>query len=283
MRNNSISKNLRKSNSEKKIPLKTNEEIINELFSEIYNIFEDIYKKNPEKSKQLEKYLKNKVKTFGNKMPFVHETFTKKIKNDKRYKLLETKDKFLLIIKLLCNEYLECKIISGDILKDIHMKISRNEVEKLIKLIEEKNIINEWASCDNLSGKFFKFYGLLSKENTLYIVNLNQSNNLWVRRISLVSFVNRIKYKDEKPNFKGFIDLMFDNINKNIIYQERFNQLAVGWLSRYLALVNYERFEKWIFLNYNKLSREAIRYSIEKLNSQQRKKILTYNFYENDK
>ena len=277
MKNKSKTKTIKKSKSEKIISIKNNEEIITELFNEIYNKFEINLKKFPSKAIESQNYLKNKVKSFGNKMSYVHETFTKNIKKDFRYQSLEISDKFNLSLKLLSNEYLEMKIICGDILKDIHSKIKRNQVEKLIKLIEENNIINEWASCDTLSGKFFRFYGLLSKENTIFIVNLGKSKNLWVRRISLVSFVNRIKFQDEKPNFKGFIDLMYENIDRNVIYQERFNQLAVGWLTRYLAQIDYKRYEKWIFLNYKKLSREAIRYTIEKLNNQQKKRILTYN------
>ena len=281
MKNKSKSKITKQSKSQKIISIKNNEEIITELFNEIYNKFEIQLKQFPNKAIQSQNYLKNKVKSFGIKMPFVHETFTKNIKKDIRYQSLEISDKFNLCLKLLSNEYLEMKIISSDILKDIHSKIKRSQVEQLIKLIEDNNIINEWASCDTLSGKFFRFYGLISKENTIYIVNLGKSKNLWVRRISLVSFVNRIKFQDEKPNFKGFIDLMYENIDRNVNYQERFNQLAVGWLTRYLAQIDYKRYEKWIFLNYKKLSREAIRYTIEKLNNQQKKRILTYNPDEN--
>ena len=260
-----------------KISLKNNEEIINELYNDIYGMFKKYYLKNQKKAKNIERYLRNKVKSFGNSNPIIHEIFKKNIKKDFRYNLLQINDKLNLAIKLLLNDYFEMKITSCNILNQIYSNISRKQVEKLIKIIEEKNIINEWATCDSLSSKFFKFYGLLSKDNTIYIANLGKSTNLWVRRISLVSFVNRIKYNDEKPNFKGFIDLMYENISRNVEYPEKFNQLAVGWLTRYLALIDYNRYEKWIFLNYNKLTREAIRYTVEKLNPEQKKRILTYN------
>ena len=117
---------------------------------------------------------------------------------------------------------------------------------------------------------------MLSKENTIEVANWRYDENLWVRRISCVTFVTRIKYKDSKPNFTGFTELMFNICEENIKYSERFNQLGTGWLLRELSQINLEEFNKFFYKNFDKFSREAIRYAVEKLSLNKRKKYLAY-------
>ena len=140
---------------------------------------------------------------------------------------------------------------------------------------EPKDIVNEGATSDCLVSKFYKFYGMMSKENTFAIAELRKSDFLWLRRISLVSFVNRVKKGDEKPNFKGFIDLMFTICDANKQYIERFNQLALGWLLREIAVVDYDRYEKWMKKNSILMTREAIRYTVEKITPKRKNYILS--------
>lgn len=231
-------------------------------------------KGNKSKIKQMEKYLKNTVKMYGNFVPSIYSIYDN-LKRSILYKELSKKNKFDLSILFLKQSYYDHKLISVCILVDLVKKITRDQIEILKETIKE-GTVNNWAICDSISSKFCKVYALLSKENTIYIADWKQESNIWLKRMSCVSFVNRIKHKDCKPNFRGFIELMFTVCEKTILSNQRFNQLATGWLLRELALVDYKRYHIFFIEYYNHFTREAVRYSIEKLTQQKKKEILCY-------
>lgn len=259
-----------------------NEENINKLFNLLNSILKLKKIASPSSSKGVENYLKNKVKSYGNKNPEIHNTFITVLKPNPLYKSLTHKEKFTLGIKCLSFEYFDLKLLGSNIMGHLYKNVTKEEFRTLNKTISTKNIINEWATSDCLTSKFYKFYGLLSKENTKEIANLSKENNLWLRRISCVSFVNRVKFNDKKPNFKGFIDLMFEICENNKVHEERFNQLALGWLLREISVIEYERYKQWMKENISYMTREAVRYSIEKLTPKQKRLILSYFVCEND-
>lgn len=259
-----------------------NEENINKLFNLLNSKLKIKKKISPSSSKGVENYLKNKVKSYGNKNPEIHNTFKTFLKPNPLYKSLTHKEKFTLGMQCLSFEYFDLKLLGANIMGHIYKDVTKEEFNNLNHIISTKNIINEWATSDCLTSKFYKFYGLLNKENTKEIANLSKENNLWLRRISCVSFVSRVKFNDKKPNFKGFIDLMFEICENNKVHEERFNQLALGWLLREISVVEYERYKQWMKENISYMTREAVRYSIEKLAPKQKRLILSYWVYEND-
>lgn len=54
----------------------------------------------------------------------------------------------------------------------------------------------------------------------------------WIRRVGLVTFVLRAKYGDNEPNYDGFMDNLYSMCEECLEYDERFNQLGIGWLLR---------------------------------------------------
>ncbi len=50
--------------------------------------------------------------------------------------------------------------------------------------------------------------------------------------------MTRAKHHDKKPNFPGFLDLLFEITEKVVKYDERFNQLGCGWLVREMTLAD---------------------------------------------
>jgi 3-methyladenine DNA glycosylase AlkD len=119
-------------------------------------------------------------------------------------------------------------------------------------------------------------WSALKKENTLDICEWSKDDsNIWIRRASCVTFITLVKLKDEK-NFEGFIDLMFETCQTNITYQERFNQLATGWLLRELSKVDKKQFMDFFFENFKHFSREGLRYAVEKLPEREKNKLLNY-------
>lgn len=68
---------------------------------------------------------------------------------------------------------------------------------------------------------------------------------------------------------------MFTICDANKQYIERFNQLALGWLLREIAVVDYDRYEKWMKKNSILMTREAIRYTVEKITPKRKNYILS--------
>lgn len=228
------------------------------------------------KIESVNQYLKNKVKSRGNSNPNIYKVYREMKNNDEEYKKLIEKQKFSLALVLLKNDFIDDKLIAVSILSEIHKKLQDEDVDQLKEVIKQGNV-NEWATCDTLAGKVFKPYTLMSKENTLKIANWkDDEDNIWIRRISCVAFINRVKFGNKKPNFDGFVDLMFQVCEINVHYEERFNQLATGWLLRELSLVDLKRYKEFFYRNFNSFSREGLRYSVEKLDNTTKKKLMSY-------
>jgi 3-methyladenine DNA glycosylase AlkD len=230
---------------------------------------------NPERIEAMNNYLKFKVDNRGNSNPIIIKTYRDIKNNNELYNSLTNDEKYLLGTQLLKNNFIDDKMIASSILSEIHKSYDSSKLAELRLLIKQGHI-NEWASADTFAAKICRPYSLQSKDKSLEIAEWRYDDNIWVRRISCVTFITRIKKKDNHPNFTGFIDLMFEICEENIKYPERFNQLGTGWLLRELSLVDYENFDKFFYKNFEYFSREGIRYAIEKLSEVQRKKYLTY-------
>lgn len=80
-----------------------------------------------------------------------------------------------------------------------------------------------------------------------------------------MSFVVRAKHGDNEPNYPGFMDELFKLCDSCLHYQERFNQLGVGWLLREMSLATKDRTVDFIERNQGRFIPEGLRYAIEKL------------------
>ncbi len=188
---------------------------------------------------------------------------------------LSYQEKFELSDTLLRSDYFEQKIIGINFLSELTRKLEKNDLYRIRKTFEDGSI-NNWGICDSICGKVLKPWSILSKENTLEISDWSKNKqNIWIRRASCVTFITRVKHKDEK-NFVGFTDLMFEICQNNIVHSERFNQLATGWLLRELSQIDKIRFLNFFYMNFKHFTREGIRYAIEKLPEKERKKLLNY-------
>ncbi|KRX02370.1 Armadillo-type fold [Pseudocohnilembus persalinus] len=234
-------------------------------------------KADPKVALQQNAYLKNIELNRGLKSPEQNLIF-KEIWN--QYKTqLSTDEKKSLANILLQEKYFEDKKCGVYILKEIISELEISDMEKIKNYIKEGHA-QTWASIDLISSALLQNWTFQCQEKTQYIASWRfEKENLWVRRCSCVSFVNLAKKLDSE-NFIGFTDLMFETVEENLQYNERFNQLAAGWLIRNLSIKNKQRAIQFIEQNYSQFSREGLRYAIEKLDSQNYKRLL--NFKGND-
>jgi hypothetical protein len=79
-----------------------------------------------------------------------------------------------------------------------------------------------------------------------------------------VCFVLRGKHGDKPPNYPGFLKKLYGLCLECLKYDERFNQLGLGWLLREMSVVDRKGVGKFIRDNYGSFIREGLRYAIEK-------------------
>lgn len=124
--------------------------------------------------------------------------------------------------------------------------------------------INNWdlvdLSAQNIVGEF------LQKESTGILRELARSENLWERRIAIISTATFIK----KRNFGETLviaDLLIKD-SHDLIHK------AVGWMLREIGKKNQDVLELFLFSRYKIMPKTMLRYAIEKFPEEKRKKYL---------
>ena len=131
-----------------------------------------------------------------------------------------------------------------------------------------KNIkyVNNWDIVDVTTPNIIGDYLLRNKRERVKIKKLIKSNNLWYRRIAILSNYPLIK----SGNFS-----MFLNIAKPLLKdKEDLIHKALGWMLREVYKKDSKACEKFLKQNYKNLPRTTLRYAIERMPEGKRKKFL---------
>jgi len=129
-----------------------------------------------------------------------------------------------------------------------------------------KNIkyVNNWDLVDLSSDKIVGGY-LIDKPKEILLKFAN-SENIWEKRIAMISTYNFIKNNKFKDSLKIAEILVND---KNDLIQK-----AVGWMLREIGNRDREQELKFLKKYYKKMGRTALRYALEKFPESLRKKYL---------
>ncbi len=114
--------------------------------------------------------------------------------------------------------------------------------------------VNNWDLVDLSADKILGEY--LFDKNKEILVKLAESNNLWEKRISIIStfaFIKKNRFKETIEISKLLLEDKHDLIHK-----------AVGWMLREIGKRNLETEEKFLKKHYKKMPRTMLRYAIEK-------------------
>jgi len=187
-------------------------------------------------------------------------------------------------IRIVAKEYqdVEKKIIKELIYSKIHeermlaliMLINRYKKQKdkvynfYINNIQQ---INNWDLVDVSSHKIIGNY--IYTENLDAIKSLEKlysSQSIWKRRISIVCTLFLIKKNIYKPTIYIAKKLLSDK--EDLIHK------SVGWMLREVWKKDNQIIEKFINQNYQKIHRTTLRYIIEKMEKNKRKKILSIKY-----
>ena len=128
--------------------------------------------------------------------------------------------------------------------------------------------INNWDLVDVTAPGIVGAFLFDKKKNTLY--DLARSENLWERRIAIVSTANFIR-QEEFQDTLALAEILL-NDEHDLIHK------AVGWMLREVGKKDENVLEEFLKQHYKVMPRTMLRYSIERFEEDKRKMYLLDKF-----
>jgi len=213
---------------------------------------------NPEQAKVLQRFFKTGKGEYGEGDIFLGVTvpiqrkIAKKYSGIGLYKLQE-------LIKSAIHEH---RLISLIILIEKYNNSDEEDKGNIFNFyLKNTKNINNWDLVDISAPKVFGNFLFDKKKNVLY--KLANSNNLWERRIAIVStfdFIRREEFADTLRIAELLLKDEHDLIHK-----------AVGWMLREVGKRDVIILEDFLKEHYKEMPRTMLRYAIEKFPEEKRK------------
>ena len=213
--------------------------------------------KDPEKAKILQRFFKTGKGEYGEGDIFLGIMVPEQRKIAKKYQNLTLKE----LQNLLNSKIHEQRQIS------LYILISKykQEKEKIFNFyLKNTKNINNWdlvdLSAPNILGNY-----LLEKDKSI-LYKLAKSNNLWERRIAILSTYEFIKNNQFEHTLK--ISEILLNDKHDLIHK------TVGWMLREAGKKDLEALECFLRSYYKKMPRTMLRYAIERFPEEKRQPYL---------
>jgi 3-methyladenine DNA glycosylase AlkD len=235
-------------------------------------ITEDLKKlKNPDKAKNLQRFFKTGKGEYGEGDVFLGIVVPLQRKVAMEYKDLSLSD----IKNLLASKFHEHRLTALFILdsqfKNAEMK-TRKEIFEFY--LENINHINNWdlvdLSAPNIVGEYLYQISVgekLCMQKIIVFEKLSTSENLWVRRISILATFSFIRHGDFEVPLSVFERLIQDK--EDLIHK------AVGWMLREIGKRDLQIEIAFLDKHYKNMPRTMLRYAIEKFDEEKREKYLS--------
>jgi len=210
---------------------------------------------------KLKKFFKTKPGTYGEKDVFIGVSVPKIRAIVKRHPNLNQAD-----IESFIHSKIHEQRLMGLIYWERIYSSGDDKTKKTIYNLYLKNIrqINNWDLVDISAHKIIGSYLLLGNKNKLY--TLAKSNDLWERRIAIVSTFCFIK--------KGLFNETFQIASMLLKDKEDLIHKAVGWMLREVGKKDILALEQFLKKYYRVMPRTMLRYAIEKFPEKRRKEYL---------
>jgi len=207
---------------------------------------------NPEKAKILSGFFKTGKGQYGYGDVFLGVKVPETRSVAKKFNSLSLDD----LKKLLSGKIHEERLCALMILAD-KFKQSDSKNKKMIVNFYLKNTkyVNNWDLVDLSADKILGDY-LIDKDKSI-LYKLAKSQNLWERRISIIStfaFIRNNKFDDTIKISEILLKDKHDLIQK-----------AAGWMLREMGKRDKKELIKFLDKHYRKMPRTMLRYAIERL------------------
>ena len=213
---------------------------------------------NPRQAKILRRFFKTGKGEYGEGDIFLGVKVPDQRKAANKFNELSLKD----LEKLLNSKIHEYRMSTLFILIKQYEKADEKERKKIFDFyLKNTKNINNWDLVDISAPKIIGNYLLEKPRKILY--KLAKSNNLWERRIAIIStvaFIRNNEFDDTLKISKILLQDKHDLIHK-----------AVGWMLREVGKRDQKVEEEFLRKHYLKMSRVMLRYAIERFEEKKRK------------
>ena len=150
-------------------------------------------------------------------------------------------------------------------------KYNKEEPDRIYHYyLKHLNSINNWDLVDSSAPYIVGDYLYNNQEQSKILLEFSQSENLWVRRISIVSTFAFIKNNEFNKTLE--IAKLLLNDEQDLIHK------AVGWMLREIYKRDKRIIKRFLRQNYALIPRTTLRYAIERMDKEERFLYLKGNF-----
>ena len=209
------------------------------------------YLGNKEKAKKHQRFFKTGPGEYGEGDIFVGVTVPELRKLADEYKTIPLKE----VKHLLRSPIHEERLLSLFLLIHRYSKGDEPEKKRVYELyLKSTQFINNWDLVDSSAGHIVGAFLFDKSKKPLY--DLVKSENLWERRISIISTFYFIKHNQFSDTLK--ISKILSSDKEDLIHK------AVGWMLREVGKRDMNVEEKFLKSYYKNMPRTMLRYAIEK-------------------
>ena len=150
-------------------------------------------------------------------------------------------------------------------------KYNKEEPDRIYHYyLKHLNSVNNWDLVDTSAPHIIGDYLYKNPEKSKILFEFSSSENLWVRRISIVSTFAFIKNNEFNTTLE--IAKLLLNDNHDLIHK------AVGWMLREIYKRDEGLIKRFLRQNYAQIPRTTLRYAIERMDKEERLLYLIGNF-----
>ena len=150
-------------------------------------------------------------------------------------------------------------------------KYKKEDSDKIYQFyMDHLTAINNWDLVDSSAPYIVGDYLYKHPEKSKILIDFSHSENLWVRRISIVSTFTFIKNNEFNTTLE--IAKLLLNDNHDLIHK------ALGWMLREIYKRDERIIKRFLRQNYAQIPRTTLRYAIEHMDKEERLLYLKGNF-----
>lgn len=220
------------------------------------------YKKGNKRSYKSEE----KIKNYGIKTCLVRKIAANHFKEIKTW---EKSDIFSLAEKLLASGYNEESIIGFDFASRLKKRFQEDDFKIFSRWL--KKYVDNWSKCDSLCMFIMNYFLEMYPKYQERVISLAKSKNKWERRAAAVSFITSSK---RGMVLRGSLGDVLKVARILLQDKEDLVQKGYGWMLKEASEAYQKEVFDFIMKNKQKMPRTALRYAIEKMPKNLKKKAM---------
>ena len=173
------------------------------------------------------------------------------------------------LTELIRNPIHEVRLCALIILVNKYKKENSDKIYQYY--MDHLTAINNWDLVDSSAPYIVGDYLYKHPEKSKILIDFSHSENLWVRRISIVSTFTFIKNNEFNTTLE--IAKLLLNDNHDLIHK------ALGWMLREIYKRDERIIKRFLRQNYAQIPRTTLRYAIERMDKEERLLYLKGNFH----